>query len=126
MTTFRSGYGDFTYGNLLYGIDAADVTGAASVSLTSTATSFANTVKDASASVSISSSTYSNGGYDAKGSTTANLTSSTALYWNRIRPFAASDTSTSDTTRVTARYKWLDASDPTTTWTTADYLERAA
>jgi hypothetical protein len=27
---------------------------------------------------------------------------------------------------ASARYKWLDAPEPTTTWTPADYLERAA
>ena len=30
------------------------------------------------------------------------------------------------TMTASARYKWLDASDPTTSWTEADYLERAA
>lgn len=48
-----------------------------------------------------------------------------ALYWNRVRPFAAADTSTVGAS-VNSRYKWVDISPPTTTWTASDYREGAA
>lgn len=53
------------------------------------------------------------------------ITSDFDLYWNRVRPFAVNDHAKVGVS-VNARYKWLDASDPTTTWAKADYLERAA
>lgn len=60
---------------------------------------------------------------------------SVALYWNRVRPFAAQDSVTIEPT-VTARLKWTDIDPPTTiwtdialpttTWVAADYREGAA
>jgi hypothetical protein len=126
MTTFRDGYGKHTYGNLLYGIDAADVVGVTTASVSSTATVSYVVVKSSSASVSISATVAAEGGYDATGSASATITSSVDLYWNRVMSFEASDQISAEGTEVSARYKWLDATDPTTTWTTADYLERAA
>jgi hypothetical protein len=126
MTTFRDGYGKLAFGALLYGIDAAQVDGASVAVCASTVSVSGQIIKDAAASASCASTVTAAGGYDAKGSASISATSSVALYWNRLRPFEAQVATTAESTRVSARYKWLDATDPTTAWTKADYLERAA
>lgn len=126
MTTFRSGYGDFTYGNLLYGIDAADITGAASAGVSCSVSASSQVVRDGLIQ-DVSTVTASVAAYTSlAGKATSSISSSVDIYWNRVMSFEASTAIVSDDTEVSARYKWLDASDPTTTWTTADYLERAA
>jgi hypothetical protein len=59
------------------------------------------------------------------GSVADTITCDVDLYWNRVRPFKVED-STRVGLSVNARYKWLDTSEPSTSWTPADYLERAA
>lgn len=126
MTTFRSGYGDFTYGNLLYGIDAALVLGDPAVSIACTATASGQLIKDAAVSDTSTLSPTVAAYTSLAGQVSDTITSSVDLYWNRVMSFDAATSMSSDSTEVSARYKWLDAEDPTTTWTTSDYLERAA
>ena len=126
MTTFRDGYGKLGYGQLLYGVDANLVEGASVATCSSTASAIGQLIFDAAASTGCSSSVTASGGYDATGKAEIAATSSVALYWNRLRPFAAQVNATSNSTEVSARYKWLNAAEPSTSWTPSDYLERAA
>ena len=122
---FRTGYGVGLFSADQYGIDSKLVVGASVASISSTATAVAQKVVSVSAAATITT-TASVVGYTAlAGASVATLTSSTALYWNRVRPFEASD-NVRVGTEVNSRYKWLNASEPTTTWAVADYLERAA
>lgn len=135
MTTFRSGYGDLTYGNLLYGIDAALVFGDPAVSLTSTASANGVVIKDAAVSVALGSTVTASGYTAITGHANTSISSTVTVRPNRIMSFAAEDSISSSST-LSSRYKWLpasdptntwtDASDPTTTWADADYLEKAA
>ena len=132
---FRAGYGLGTYGSFVYGENysveeaAASITPACSVSVSGVA------VRNVAASITPSASVVSNGFIDVVGQSNVGLSSSVNISYNRVRLMAASLNAASTITTV-ARYKWLDATDPTTvwtdateastTWTDADYLERAA
>ena len=132
---FRAGYGLGTYGSFVYGENysveeaAASITPACSVSVSGVA------VRNVAASITPSASVVCNGFIDVVGQSNVGLSSSVNISYNRVRLMAASLNAASTITTV-ARYKWLDATDPTTvwtdateastTWTDADYLERAA
>lgn len=141
----RTGYGTGVFGSSKYGVPEI-YDGAAATSITSIVTDAngqrialgATTVETAvsnvvvaqriqSGSVSASiSATASADGYTALvGSVSDTIETSVALYWNRVRPFSASDTTQSDNV-IDARYKWIDTTVAPVTWTDADYREGAA
>ena len=122
---FRTGYGVGLYSADQYGIDSKLVLGASSGSAAGAAT--ANGVRVVSSSASASSAGAGTAlGYTAyAGAASTSATSSVALYWNRVRPFAAADASESDNV-IDARYKWIDTSIASVNWVDADYREGAA
>lgn len=122
---FRTGYGVGLYSADAFGIDSKLVLGAASGSAAGAATTAAVRVVDVSASGSAVGAGAAAGYTAYAGAASAAATSSVALYWNRVRPFSAADTSQSDNV-IDARYKWLDTSVASVTWVDADYREGAA
>jgi hypothetical protein len=132
---YRDGYGLRTYGTFVYGenysIEEATITASASASVSINY----ERVRGDSFAITPSTTFTSNGVIDVVGRATITPALSVDIAYNRVRLMAASDDVTL-TTDVNARYKWLDADDPTTiwtdapdpsdTWTDADYLERAA
>lgn len=122
---FRTGYGVGLYSADQYGIDSKLVLGASSGSAAGAAT--ASCVRLVSFSASASSAGAGTAiGYTAyAGAASTSATSSVALYWNRVRPFAAADASESDNV-IDARYKWIDTSIASVNWVDADYREGAA
>lgn len=122
---FRTGYGVGLYSADQYGIDSKLVLGASSGSAAGAATANGVRLVDFSASAS-SAGTGTAIGYTAyAGAASTSATSSVALYWNRVRPFAAADASESDNV-IDARYKWIDTSIASVNWVDADYREGAA
>lgn len=132
---FRSGYGKNTYGSYLYGKNISIEQGSSSTTVSVTPSVSYQVVRQVSASPAITTTFTSNGVIDVVGRATATVSISPDIAYNRVRLMSASD-SYDITTDVFARYKWLDADDPTTiwtdasepstTWADADYLERAA
>lgn len=132
---FRAGYGLNTYGSYLYGKNISIELGSASTTIGATATVGYQILRQVSASPAVTFTFTSNGVIDVVGRASPSISISTDIAYNRVRLFSASD-SISFTPDVSARYKWLDADEPTTiwtdapdptnTWTDADYLERAA
>lgn len=122
---FRTGYGVGLYSADQYGIDSKLVLGASSGSAAGAAT--ADCVRVISSSVSASSAGAGTAiGYTAyAGAASASATSSVALYWNRLRPFAVTNSSQSDNV-IDARYKWVDTSIASVNWVDADYREGVA
>lgn len=82
-------------------------------------------VQNGEASDAIVTTTSATGFTAVAGAATSTSNVSVALYWNRVRPFAAQD-NVAIGANVNSRYKWLDIAPPTTTWTSADYREGAA
>lgn len=132
---YRSGYGLRTYGTNIYGENHSVEEASASISCTSSVTVSCQRVRENALDVDATSTFTSNGVIDVVGRANVSLSSAVNISYNRVRLFSATDTP-SLTVNVNARYKWLDADDPTTiwtdaadptnTWTEADYLERAA
>jgi hypothetical protein len=132
---FRPGYGQNTYGSYMYGKNISIEEGSATASISVTPTVSYQVVRQVSASPAITTTFTSNGVIDVVGRASPTISISPDIAYNRVRLMSASD-SYDITTDVFARYKWLDADDPTTiwtdasepstTWTDADYLERAA
>ena len=122
---FRPGYGLNTYGSYLYGKNISIEEGSATASISVSATASAQVTRNVSAVTTIAVSTTSNAVIDTVGAANATVSISTDIVYNRVRLMAASD-EFDITASIYARYKWLDASNPTTSWTEADYLERAA
>ena len=132
---FRAGYGLGLYGDNVYGENYSIEAGAATANISVTPTVSYEVVRQVSASPAITTTFTSNGVIDVVGRSTATISISPDIAYNRVRLMSASD-SMDFTPDVNARYKWLDADDPTTiwtdatdptnTWTEADYLERAA
>lgn len=122
---FRDGYGQNTYGSFVYGenysIEEASIT--ASFSITPTVSY--QVVRQVSATPAITVTPSAQGFMSIVGAVSDTVSITPNIEYNRVRLFSASDDILGDTL-VSARYKWLPASDPTTTWTTSDYLERAA
>lgn len=122
---FRTGYGVGLYSADAYGIDSKLVLGASSGSAAGAATASALRVVSAQASAS-SAGSGTGSGYTAIAAASAgSATTSVALYWNRVRPFSATNSGNSDNV-IDARYKWIDTSVASVTWTDADYREGAA
>jgi len=122
---FRPGYGLNTFGSYLYGKNISIEEGAAATAIGVSATASAQVTRNVSASPAIAITTTSNAVIDVVGAATPTVSISTDIVYNRIRLMAASDRF-GIVQNVSARYKWLEAAEPTTSWTEADYLERAA
>lgn len=122
---FRSGYGVNTYGTFVYGENYSIEEGAAAVSVGISTSASAQVTRNVSAATNITTSTTSNAVIDVVGAASPSVSISTEIVYNRVRLMAVSDTF-GFTESVSARYKWLASSNPTTSWTEADYLERAA
>jgi|TARA_R110000803_G_scaffold204801_1_gene271114 hypothetical protein len=142
--TLRTGYGTGLFSAAKYGLPQV-YEGAVSAVITSGVSASARRLQNSSVSDSISSTTTSAGiliksgavldsittsvsviGYTTiVGNVSDTITSGVNLYWNRIKSFAASD-NVQVGTSVNSRYKWTNSPEPTTSWTEADYLERAA
>lgn len=132
---FRPGYGLNTYGTYIYGVNHSVEDGAASVSLACSVSSSAVRVVNAASNISLAATVTGNGVIDVVGRADVALSSNVNISYNRVRLMSATDT-LSSAVNVLSRYKWLDADEPTTTWTAAsnpsntwaeaDYLERAA
>ena len=82
-------------------------------------------VQSASVSASISATSTAAGFTAVAAAASTNIEASVALYWNRVRPFAAADVTQSDNV-IDARYKWIDTSIASVNWVDADYREGAA
>lgn len=122
---FRAGYGLNTYGSYIYGENYSVEEGSATASVSVTPTVSYQVVRQVSATPAITVTPSAQGFMSIVGAATPTVSITPNIEYNRIRLFSASDDILGDTV-VSARYKWLPATDPTTTWTTSDYLERAA
>lgn len=142
--TLRTGYGTGLFSAAKYGLPQV-YEGAVSDTISTSTTASAERIKIGAVSAAISTTTsvigvrIQNGtvldaitssasaaGYTTiVGSVSDTITCDVDLYWNRVRPFKVEDNVRIGLS-VNARYKWLDAAEPSTSWTTADYLERAA
>ena len=122
---FRTGYGVGLYSADAFGIDSKLVLGASSGSAAGAAAAIAVRVVDVSVSASASSFGSATGGTASAGASSGSATSVVALYWNRVRPFSATNSGNSDNV-IDARYKWIDTTVASVTWTDADYREGAA
>jgi hypothetical protein len=99
--------------------------GAVSATTTTTASVIGVRIQSGAVLDAITLSTFAAGYTTIAGSVADTITCDVDLYWNRVRPFKVEDIVRVGLS-VNARYKWLDASEPSTSWTPADYLERAA
>jgi Golgi nucleoside diphosphatase len=122
---FRSGYGGNTFGTYVYGKNISIEEASASAAIAFSATASAQVTRNVAAAPTIAVSAVTNAVIDVVGAATPTVSISTNIVYNRVRLMAAAD-NFDITAEVSARYKWLDAADPTTSWTPADYLERAA
>jgi hypothetical protein len=122
---FRAGYGLNTYGSYIYGENYSVEDGVAAVNISITPTVSYQVVRQVSATPEITVTPSAQGFMSIVGAATPTVSITPNIEYNRVRLFSASDDILGDTV-VSARYKWLPATDPTTTWTTSDYLERAA
>ena len=142
--SLRTGYGTATFGSSKYGLPEVydgqvsdSIAASASVSaqriaLGATAVETAVShvvvgvrVQNGSASDASNVSVVAAGFTAIAGAATSTSSVSVAIYWNRVRPFAAQDT-IGIGANVNSRYKWIDIVPPTTTWVAADYREGAA
>lgn len=142
--TLRTGYGTATFGSSKYGLPEV-YEGAVSDSVAASAAAAGQRIALAASAIEAAvshvvagvrvqngavadalSTTVAASGYTSvAGKVEDTSTLSVALYWNRVRPFAAADTS-SIGANINSRYKWVDIAPPTTTWALADYREGAA
>lgn len=122
---YRDGYGKRTYGTFFYGENYSVEDASASISPSASVSIDYERVRLQSASINTAVSISANAVIDIVGEATINPSATVSISYNRVRLFEASEDVTL-TRDVSARYKWLSATDPTTTWTEADYLERAA
>jgi len=122
---FRAGYGLNTYGSFIYGENYSVEEGSATASISVTPTVSYQVVRQVTATPAVTVSATAQGFMSIVGAVSDTVSITPNIEYNRIRLFSASDDILGDTV-VSARYKWLPATDPTTTWTTSDYLERAA
>ena len=99
--------------------------GGLSADISSSATSAAIRIHNGVVADSIAASVSVAGYTTIVGAVSDQITSSTALYWNRVRPFSAQDSAQVGVS-VNSRYKWINSPEPATSWAVADYLERAA
>lgn len=142
--TLRTGYGTGLFSAAKYGLPQV-YEGAVSDTISTSTNASAQRIKIGAVSAAISTTTSVIGVRIQSGTVLDTITSSASaagyttivgsvsdtiscdvdLYWNRVRPFKVEDNVRIGLS-VNARYKWLDAAEPSTSWTTADYLERAA
>lgn len=122
---FRAGYGLNTYGSYIYGENYSVEDGVAAVNISITPTVSYQVVRQVTATPAITVTPSAQGFMSIVGAVSDTVSITPNIEYNRVRLFSASDDILGDTV-VSARYKWLPATDPTTTWTTSDYLERAA
>jgi len=132
---YRTGYGLRTYGTQIYGENHSVEDASAQVNCAASVSANAIIVKDADVSGTSTATFTANGVIDVVGRASDTISISVDITYNRVRLCSASD-NVLVTPSASARYKWLDADDPTTiwtdasepstTWTEADYLERAA
>lgn len=122
---FRSGYGLNTFGSYIYGENYSVEEASVSASISFSASASAQAVRQVSASPEITVTASAQGFMSIVGSVSGAISITPNIEYNRVRLFSAS-TEVFGEAEVSARYKWLPATDPTTTWTTAHYLERAA
>jgi len=142
--TLRTGYGTGLFSAAKYGLPQV-YEGAVSDTISTSTNASAERIKIGAVSAAISTTTSVIGVRIQSGTVLDTITSSASaagyttivgsvsdtiscnvdLYWNRVRPFKVEDNVRIGLS-VNARYKWLDAAEPSTSWTTADYLERAA
>ena len=122
---FRAGYGLNTYGSYIYGENYSVEDGSATASISVTPTVSYQVVRQVTATPAITVTPSAQGFMSIVGAVSDTVSITPNIEYNRVRLFSASDDILGDTV-VSARYKWLPATDPTTTWTTSDYLERAA
>ena len=125
VSGFRGGYGGNTFGTYLYGKNISIEEASASVAIAVSATASAQVTRNVVAATTIAASAVTSAVIDVVGAATPTVSISTDIVYNRVRLMAAAD-NFDITAEVSARYKWLDAADPITSWTEADYLERAA
>jgi len=132
---FRPGYGLNTYGSYLYGKNISIEEGSATAAIGVSTSVSAQAIRQSGASPNINFAFTANGVIDVVGRSSATISISPNIAYNRVRLFSGTSV-IAISTSVFARYKWLEADDPTTTWTAspnpsntwteADYLERAA
>ena len=122
---FRAGYGLNTYGSYIYGENYSVEDGVAAVNISITPTVSYQVVRQVTATPAITVTPSVQGFMSIVGTISDTVSITPNIEYNRVRLFSASDDILGGTV-VSARYKWLPATDPTTTWTTSDYLERAA
>jgi hypothetical protein len=122
---FRAGYGLNTYGTFMYGQNRSVEEASATANVSFTPSVAVQVTRNTSSTSDIVFSATAHAVYDIVGSANPTVSISTEISYNRVRLFSGETDILGDTV-VSARYKWLDAPDPVTTWTTADYLERAA
>ena len=122
---FRAGYGLNTYGSYIYGENYSVEDGVATASISVTPTVSYQVVRQVTATPAVTVTPSAQGFMSIVGAVSDTVSITPNIEYNRVRLFSASDDILGDTV-VSARYKWLPATDPTTTWTTSDYLERAA
>lgn len=122
---FRPGYGLSTYGSFVYGENYSTEDASASASIGVSASCSAVAVRQGSVEADVVFASTSQGFMSIVGTANATVSISTEISYNRVRLMSASE-DIGIAALVSARYKWINISDPVTNWTPADYLERAA
>lgn len=122
---FRDGYGFGTYGSFVYGENYSVEIGQAQVTATFTSTASCQVTRNVAATTDVTFTPSAQGFMSIVGDAATDISFRPQIQYNRVRLFSAADTLSGGVV-ASARYKWLPASEPTTTWTTANYLERAA
>tara|TARA_B100001115_G_C15848488_1_gene429264 strand:- start:12284 stop:12916 length:633 start_codon:yes stop_codon:yes gene_type:complete len=125
ISGFRPGYGENTYGSFVYGENQDIGEGAINANISITATASAQVTRNVASTASVVISATASGFMSNVGASNATISISTNIGYNRVRLFSSA-TSFTFTSSASGRYKWLDVVDPSTTWTDADILERAA
>ena len=125
VSGFRDGYGRNTYGTFMYGQNESIEESSVNTAFGISATVNSQVTRNVSASTGIAITASVGAVYDIVGSVNASISISPNISYNRVRLFSAAADVAGQIT-VTARYKWLPESEPSTTWTPADFLERAA
>lgn len=122
---FRSGYGISTYGTFVYGENYSTKDVSATVSVGVSTSCAAVAVRQSTFDVPVVFTGSAAGFMSIVGAVVDTVSISPDISYNRVRLMSASD-DIGAAVDTSARYKWIDAPAPTTSWTQADYLERAA
>ena len=121
---FRSGYGISTYGTFVYGENYSTKDASASASVATSVSCAAVAIRQSGAAASVDLASTSKGFMSIVGASSSDVSILPRISYNRVRLVSVAD-DISATAQVFARYKWINASEPTTIWAEADYLERA-